>query len=179
MATKIFYNDNRIIIDGHADTPQECQAITALCDSLANDKNFKTIVYESGHAVFEQVSGGDSAMFAYQDWVITSRYDAETGYDAAELAAKGSIKSRLDHLEDYTQQIWDFYPSSIIGNEYMGSESYDYIKEHGTIVDRLDALESILTSFELLRSRVATLENKTLKALPYTADELIEKLESI
>lgn len=64
MATKIFYNDNRIIIDGHADSAEECKAITAMCDELANSENFKTIVYEEGHAVFEQINGGDSEMFA-------------------------------------------------------------------------------------------------------------------
>lgn len=63
MATKIFYNDHRIIIDGHADTAEECKAITAMCDSMANNENFKTIVYENGHAVFEKVSGGEKMMF--------------------------------------------------------------------------------------------------------------------
>ena len=99
MATKIFYNEKRIIIDGHADSAEECQAITAMCDSMANNENFKTIVYEEGHAVFEQVSGGESEMFAMQDYVLTSRYNSETGYSAAELAAKGTIKARLDDLE--------------------------------------------------------------------------------
>lgn len=63
MSTKIFYNDNRIIIDGHADTPTECQAITAMCDEMVNSENFKTIVYEKGHAVFERIGGGDAMMF--------------------------------------------------------------------------------------------------------------------
>lgn len=189
MATKIFYNDNRIIIDGHADTTEECQAITALCDSLANDENFKTIVYESGHAVFEQVSGGDSEMFAMQDYVLTGRYDAETGYSAAELAAHGTIRKRLEWLEDYTEQIWQFNPYRSIGSEYVGSDSGDYIDEHGTVVARLEALEAIssrlnalesaFASFQLLTSRVTALENKSTKTLPYTADELIAKLESI
>ena len=61
---KIFYNGNKIIVDGHADTAEECRAITAMCDSMANDENFKTIVYESGHAVFERVSGGESEKFS-------------------------------------------------------------------------------------------------------------------
>ena len=100
MATKIFYNQNRIIIDGHAETAEECRAITAMCDSMANNENFKTIIYEEGHAVFEQVSGGDSMMFAMQDYVLTSRYDSETGYSAAELVAKGTIKARLNDLEE-------------------------------------------------------------------------------
>lgn len=134
MSTKIFYNDDRIIIDGHAESAEGCKAITAMCDSLANDENFKTIVYEKGHAVFERVDGGDAMMFAMQDYVLTARYDAETGYSAAELAMKGTIKKRLDCIED----------------------------DYGSINSRLQALEAKLT-----------------KTLPFTADELIAKLESI
>ena len=63
MATKILYNGNRIIIDGHADTAEECQAITAMCDSMLQSDDFETIVYEKGHAVFERVRGGESKMF--------------------------------------------------------------------------------------------------------------------
>lgn len=37
---------------------------------------------------------------AMQDYVLQSVYDAETGYSAAELAAKGTIKRRLDNLEE-------------------------------------------------------------------------------
>ena len=45
----------------------------------------------------------DKQVSAMKDYVLTSRYDAETGYSAAELAAKGTIKKRLDDLEnDYT-----------------------------------------------------------------------------
>lgn len=45
----------------------------------------------------------DKQVSAMKDYVLTSRYDSETGYSAAELAAKGTIKKRLDDLEnDYT-----------------------------------------------------------------------------
>lgn len=118
MATKIFYNDNRIIIDGHADTPQECQAITAMCDSLANDENFKTIVYEKGHAVFERVSGGDAMMFE-------------------------ALQVQLNELSAYVKTL----PTP--------------------------------AQFTALKDRVTALENKLTKTLPFTADELIAKLESI
>lgn len=165
MSTKIFYNDNRIIIDGHADTPEECQAITAMCDSLAKDTNFKTIVYEKGHAVFERVSGGESMMFAIsamKDYVLTSRYDAETGYSAAELAAKGTINKRLNDIEQELSRLW----GRISDNE-------DVIED---IFARLATLDVCLTQVE---SRIKALENKLTKTLPYTVDELIAKLESI
>lgn len=42
---------------------------------------------------------------AMNDYVLTSRYNAETGYSAAELAAKGTIKKRLDDLENDTASL--------------------------------------------------------------------------
>ena len=42
---------------------------------------------------------------AMQDYVLTSRYNAETGYSAEELAAKGTIKKRLDDLEKDTASL--------------------------------------------------------------------------
>lgn len=220
MATKIFYNDNRIIIDGHADTPEECQAITAMCDSLANDENFKTIIYEKGHAVFERIDGGDAMMFAIspmQDYVLKSRYDNETGYSAAVLAGYGKIHDRLVTIEDatlgYTDSSWLSY---VIGDdysyEYVDGERNPYREAKGSIASRLDALESQLValkeqvagiksctcdlslylskneaavtyetkaSHEASIERVSALENKLTKTLPFTADELIAKLESI
>lgn len=175
MATKIFYNDNRIIIDGHADTAEECQAITAMCDEMANSENFKTIVYEKGHAVFERVDGGDVMMFAMQDYVLTSRYNAETGYDAAELVANGTIKKRIEILEEALVGYNGNYGLllTIIGSEYNNFE--DYIRPRGSIAERLDALEALF-------ARVSALESQTSKTLPYTADELaalLAKLENL
>lgn len=147
MATKIFYNDNRIIIDGHADTAEECKAITAMCDIMANNENFKTIVYEEGHAVFERVDGGDAMMFAMQDYVFQSKYDAEVGEDYPTV--KGTIAKRLEYLDDAV----GYFP--------------------------VDELGSLAFQIYNLEQRIAALENKASKTLPFTADELIAKLESI
>lgn len=159
MATKIFYNDNRIIIDGHADTPTECQAITAMCDSLANDENFKTIVYEKGHAVFERIDGGDAMMFTMQKYVLELKYNTEVGENYP--SAYGPVKDRLLTLEN---QLYGVDIQTGILADALGLYAYgrDYINAHGSIASRLDALEAKLT-----------------KTLPFTADELIAKLESI
>lgn len=53
--TKIKNLADRVIFDGHAETREECETITLLCDSLTNSPNFKTICYESGYAEFEKV----------------------------------------------------------------------------------------------------------------------------
>lgn len=61
--TKIKMLNDRIIFDGHADTRQECETITLLCDNLAQSKDFKTIRYESGYAEFEKVGKTDELKF--------------------------------------------------------------------------------------------------------------------
>ena len=72
--TKILLQNDRIIFDGHADSIQECETITLLCDSLTNNPNFKTIRYESGYAEFEKVGKAEKLMFAIGD--ITVNFDS-------------------------------------------------------------------------------------------------------
>ena len=61
--TKIKMLKDRIIFDGHADSRQECETITLMCDNLAKSKDFKTIRYESGYAEFEKVGKIDELKF--------------------------------------------------------------------------------------------------------------------
>lgn len=61
--TKIKMLNDRIIFDGHADSRQECETITLMCDNLAQSKDFKTIRYESGYAEFEKVGKTEELKF--------------------------------------------------------------------------------------------------------------------
>ena len=61
--TNIKLLNDRIIFDGHADTKQECETITLMCDNLAKSKDFKTVKYESGYAEFEKVGQSENLMF--------------------------------------------------------------------------------------------------------------------
>lgn len=61
--TNIQFLKDRIIIDGHADTKQECETITLLCDNLAKNKDFKTVRYENGYAEFEKVGKTEELKF--------------------------------------------------------------------------------------------------------------------
>ena len=61
--TKITTYNSGIIIDGHADTKEECETITLLCDSLAKDKNFKQVAYDKGYAAFERVGHTEELKF--------------------------------------------------------------------------------------------------------------------
>ena len=61
--TKIKMLNDRIIFDGHADSRQECETITLMCNNLAKSKDFKTIRYESGYAEFEKVGKTEELKF--------------------------------------------------------------------------------------------------------------------
>lgn len=74
--TKILLQNDRIIFDGHADSMQECETITLLCDSLANNLNFKTIRYERGYAEFEKVGKAEKLMFVPAPAEITMVFDS-------------------------------------------------------------------------------------------------------
>lgn len=61
--TDIKFIDNKIIFDGHADTIEECTTITALCDTLRDSKDFKTIEYGKGYAEFEILNKNQDLKF--------------------------------------------------------------------------------------------------------------------
>lgn len=74
--TKILLQNDRLIFDGHADSIQECETITLLCDSLANNPNFKTVRYESGYAEFEKIGKAEELMFAPELGEVTINWDS-------------------------------------------------------------------------------------------------------
>lgn len=186
MATKIFYNDNRIIIDGHADTAQECQAITAMCDELANSENFKTIIYENGHAVFERVSGGENEVFL----VGIQQCECKLDEYLKSAEAKGIYLSQTD-------------AASIYASKTLLNDKIDELKHmigtidpsiEGSLKQQLNTLnttvENIRSEFErsikmlmenelILGQDLEAFKAKISKPLPFTADELIAKLASI
>lgn len=74
--TNIKLLNDRIIFDGHADTRQECETITLMCDNLAKSKDFKTVRYESGYAEFEKVEKAQELMFAPAQSSVTIIFDS-------------------------------------------------------------------------------------------------------
>ena len=74
--TKIKMLNDRIIFDGHADSRQECETITLMCDNLAQSKDFKTIRYESGYAEFEKVGKTEELKFVSAINDVTVVFDS-------------------------------------------------------------------------------------------------------
>ena len=54
---------DRVIIDGHEPTKEQCEIMTLLANALAESESFKTVRYESGYAEFEKVGKADELKF--------------------------------------------------------------------------------------------------------------------
>jgi len=81
-------------------------AMVAATSSFVSCKDYDADNYNELQAKYASLQDAfNKQVAAMQDYVLTSRYNAETGYSAAELAAKGTIKKRLDDLENDTASL--------------------------------------------------------------------------
>lgn len=62
---------DRVIIDGHEPTKEQCKTMTLLANALAESEKFKTLKYESGYAEFERVGQADELKFVGEIGEIT------------------------------------------------------------------------------------------------------------
>ena len=81
-------------------------ALVAATSSFVSCKDYEGDNYAELNEKYATLKDAyDKQVQAMQDYVLTTRYNAETGYSAAELAAKGTIKARLDDLEEYQESL--------------------------------------------------------------------------
>ena len=81
-------------------------ALVAATSSFVSCKDYEGDNYAELNEKYTALQAAYLAQVsAMQDYVLTSRYNSETGYSAAELAAAGTIKARLDDLEDYQESL--------------------------------------------------------------------------
>lgn len=81
-------------------------ALVAATSSFVSCKDYEGDNYAELNEKYTALQAAYLAQVsAMQDYVLTSRYNSETGYSAAELAAKGTIKKRLDDLEKDTASL--------------------------------------------------------------------------
>lgn len=197
MATKIFYNDNRIIIDGHADTEQECQAITAMCDSLDRDDNFKTIAYDKGYALFERIGGGEKMMFAALEAQLAALKQQVAAIKSCECDMTLYLSKNEASLTYETKTAHEASIALLQNAIDKINTTLGYVDtSKGSVADQLNYLN--LTIIEVqnlaekaiklaeqdsrisaLEARLAALEATSRYTLPYTAEELVEKLGSL
>jgi len=81
-------------------------ALVAATSSFVSCKDYDADNYNELQAKYLSLQDAfNKQVAAMQDYVLTSRYNDETGYSAAELEAKGTIKKRLDDLEKDTASL--------------------------------------------------------------------------
>lgn len=74
--TDIRFLKDRVVFDGHAQSIEECDTITTVCDVLKNSSDFKTVRYENGYAEFERVGTNKELKFAPSIMDITINFDS-------------------------------------------------------------------------------------------------------
>jgi len=81
-------------------------ALVAATSSFVSCKDYEGDNYADLNEKYSALQAAYLAQVsAMQDYVLTSRYNKETGYSADELAVKGTIKARLDELEKYQWEL--------------------------------------------------------------------------
>ena len=103
--TNIQFLKDRIIIDGHAETKEQCETITLLCDNLAKSKDFKTVRYENGYAEFEKVGATNGLMFAPAQSSVTIIFDSHITKIDYIVAASSSLPEVTGTLTSSGQSI--------------------------------------------------------------------------
>ena len=102
--TKIKMLNDRIIFDGHADSRQECETITLMCDNLAQSKDFKTIRYESGYAEFEKVGKTEELKFV-SSYRVRINFDSHITKVSVPLSSGSSEKEVTEWTTSGAQQV--------------------------------------------------------------------------
>lgn len=126
--TKIKILADRVIFDGHAETREECETITLLCDSLVNNPNFKTVHYENGYAEFEKVGKAEELKFVPAMAFITMVFDSHIS----------AVNSRSPMTVSWTTSGENLETAAIDGTTYI----FDVVLASGYVIDTVTLSES-------------------------------------
>lgn len=125
--TKIKMLNDRIIFDGHADTRQECETITLMCDNLAQSKDFKTIRYESGYAEFEKVGKTEELKFRAM-YKVRINFDSHVTKVSVPLSSGSSYKEVTEWTTSGAMQTL---------NGGQGGEAFTVTLADGYVIDTI------------------------------------------
>ena len=128
--TKIKILNDHIIFDGHADSRQECETITLMCDNLSKSKDFKTVRYESGYAEFEKVGKTEELKFASEATDCTINFDSHV--------TKVEVTNEYDETYTWTTSGQTF---NINGNSYT-TYIFTVTLENGFEINTVQATEA-------------------------------------
>ena len=111
---------DRIIIDGHEPTKEQCETMTLLANALAESESFKTVKYESGYAEFEKVGKTNILNFVpappqdvtviFDSHIISVNCPSSGNYGGGSWTTSGStVNGMYDHDLVYLVTLEDGY----------------------------------------------------------------------
>ena len=89
---------DRVIIDGHEPTKEQCETMTLLANALAESNNFKIVEYRDGYAEFEKVGKAEKLKFAEEgtEIVVNSTTLETTLHTAGKYCDKNILVKSSD-----------------------------------------------------------------------------------
>ena len=151
-------------------------ALVAATSSFVSCKDYEGDNYAELNEKYATLKDAyDKQVQAMQDYVLTTRYNAETGYSADELYAKGTIKARLDALEEDTASL----AARILANNQAIQTA------NGLITDLRTDLTTAQGDITDLQADVTTLQgdlatlNSTVVTLSNTVTDLTNRIVTI
>lgn len=89
---------DRVIIDGHEPTKEQCETMTLLANALAESNNFKIVEYRDGYAEFEKVGKAEELKFAEEgtEIVVNSTTLETTLHTAGKYCNKNILVKSSD-----------------------------------------------------------------------------------
>ncbi len=151
-------------------------ALVAATSSFVSCKDYEGDNYAELNEKYATLKDAyDKQVQAMQDYVLTTRYNAETGYSAAELSSKGTIKARLDALEKDTASL----AARILANNQAIQTA------NGLITDLRTDLTTAQGDITGLQADVTTLQgdlanlNSTVVTLSNTVTDLTNRIVTI
>ena len=145
-------------------------ALVAATSSFVSCKDYDADNYNELQAKYLSLQDAfNKQVAAMQDYVLTSRYNAETGYDAALAASKGTIAKRLDDLEKDTASLADRITKNKIAiaeAKAIAENARDLAKQDSTWISNMLKVAygtDIDNAVEQAANLLATLVNDTAK----------------
>lgn len=145
-------------------------AMVAATSSFVSCKDYDADNYNELQAKYLSLQDAfDKQVAAMKEYVLTSRYDSETGYDAALAASKGTIAKRLDDLEKDTASLADRITKNKIAiaeAKAIAENARDLAKQDSTWISNMLKVAygtDIDNAVEQAANLLATLVNDTAK----------------
>ena len=112
---------NKVVIDGHEQTKEQCETMTLLANALKDSKDFKIVDYKNGYAEFEKVGNTNDLKFPPAPSDITMVFDTHII----------AINSRSPMTTNWTTSGQNQITGAVDGTTY----TFDVVLKDGYVID--------------------------------------------